>query len=47
MGRGFKIPWVGGRYTLGRGSIFHGQEVDIPWLREGQNTLGRGAKYHG
>ena len=25
MGRGVKIPWLGGRYTMGRG-------VDIPWV---------------
>ena len=42
-----KIPWVGGRYTMSRGSIYHrygvqkamGRWVDIPWV-------GR-SKYHG
>ena len=24
MDRGIKIPWVGGQYTIGRGSICHG-----------------------
>ena len=25
MDRGVEIPWVGGRYTIGR-------EIDIPWV---------------
>ena len=29
------MPWVGGRYVMGR-------EVDIPWVRGVQNTIGRG-----
>ena len=24
MGRGVYIPWVGGQYTMVRGSIYHG-----------------------
>jgi hypothetical protein len=40
MGRGSKyhgkgsiymyVPWVGGRYTIGRESKYHGWGVDIP-----------------
>ena len=30
MGRGLDIPSVGGRYTIGRESKYHGWVVDIP-----------------
>ena len=33
MVKGVNIPWVGGRYTMGRG-------VDIPWVG-GQYAMGR------
>ena len=42
MDKGVKIPWIGRRYTMGRGSKygwgskFHGLV--------GQNTMGRGFK---
>ena len=26
------IPWVGVRYTMGRGSIYHGKGFDISWV---------------
>ena len=34
MGRGFDIPWVGVRYTMGRGGSQYsmGNGVDIPWV---------------
>ena len=41
MGRGVKIPWIGGRYTMGR--------VDIPWVGGrytmvgGHNNMDRGS----
>jgi hypothetical protein len=35
MGRGVKIAWVEGRYTMGRG-------VDIPWVVE----MRGGSIYH-
>jgi len=38
MGRGVKIPWVGGRYTMDMG-------VDIPWLGV-KIPLVRGSIYH-
>jgi hypothetical protein len=47
MGRGVKIPWVGGQITMDR-------VVKIPWIgvrytmgRGGQNTMDRGSIYHG
>jgi hypothetical protein len=30
MGRGLDMPSVGGRYTIGRESKYHGWGVDIP-----------------
>jgi hypothetical protein len=40
MGRGFKIPWIEGQNTMGRGSKYHGYGVrytmdkgfNIPWV---------------
>ena len=32
MGRGVNIPWLWGRYTMDRGSIYHESGVDIPWV---------------
>ena len=33
MDRGVKIPWVVGLYFMGRGSKYHGEGVDILWVR--------------
>ena len=37
MSRVVDIPWVGGRYTMGRG-------LNIPWLGS-RYTIGRGSIY--
>ena len=29
MGSGVDMPWIGGQYTMGRGSIYHGQRGSI------------------
>ena len=55
MGRGVKIPWIGGsiyhweggQNTMDRGvNIPWIRGVDIPWVGH-QNTIGRGSIYHG
>ena len=54
MGRGVKIPWVGGsiyhgyggRYSMGRGVDIPWVGVKIPWVG-GKNTMARGLIHHG
>ena len=50
---GMKIPWLGGRYTMGsgkntndRGKHFLYRGVKISWVG-GQNTMNGGSIYHG
>ena len=43
MGRAFDIPWVGGRYTTGRGRCTMGSRVNIPWVGD-TNTMNRMVK---
>ena len=51
MGRGVKIPWIGGQNTMGRGSIYYvywgrytiGRSLDIPWVGV-SSAMDRGVK---
>jgi hypothetical protein len=40
------MPWVGTRYTLGRGSIYYCRGVKMAWAGS-RHILGRGSIYHG
>ena len=46
MARGVNIPWVGGRYTMGRGRYTMSKGVDILWEGD-QYYMGRGSIYYG
>jgi hypothetical protein len=43
MGRGFNIPCVGGKKTMGRESKYPGYVVKIPWVG-GNHNMSRGIK---
>ena len=43
MGMEVDIPWVGGRYSMGKGSICHGYGVKMQWGRS-RYTMGRVVK---
>jgi hypothetical protein len=38
---GVNIPCEGGQYTMGRGLIYHGKRVNIPWVWD-RYTMERG-----
>ena len=46
MGRGFNIPLIGVRYTMGRGKNTTGRRVKIPWIGD-KIPLVEGSIYHG
>ena len=47
MGKGVKIPWVGGSmYTIERGSKYHGRGVNIPWIGGVKIPWVGGSIYH-
>ena len=46
MGRGVKLPWVGGQNTMGKWVFIPWIEVKIPWKGVDIPWVGR-SKYHG